>query len=72
MSLLSHHTGSGGGGLVVYGEDDLNRTIDVDDKKSGHEESPESNLVSRSLLFRACLFVLEFISPNLSGLFACY
>lgn len=36
---------------MVYGEDDLNRTIDPEDKKSGHEDSPESNLVSMSCEF---------------------
>ncbi|XP_072229464.1 SAP30-binding protein isoform X2 [Leuresthes tenuis] len=37
-------TGEHGGGLVYgYGEDDLNRTEDIDDKESGDEDSRESN-----------------------------
>ncbi|XP_037836628.1 SAP30-binding protein isoform X3 [Kryptolebias marmoratus] len=38
-------TGSRGGLVFGYGEDDLNRTNDLDDKRSGHEDTPESNLV---------------------------
>ncbi|XP_017271737.2 SAP30-binding protein isoform X2 [Kryptolebias marmoratus] len=37
-------TGSRGGLVFGYGEDDLNRTNDLDDKRSGHEDTPESNL----------------------------
>ncbi|XP_028990963.1 SAP30-binding protein isoform X3 [Betta splendens] len=40
-------TGGREGGLVYgYGDDDLNRTEDIDDKVSGDEESRESNSVS--------------------------
>ncbi|XP_035468480.1 SAP30-binding protein isoform X2 [Scophthalmus maximus] len=43
----AEETGGLSGGLVYgYGEDDLNRTEDIDDKVSGDEDSRESNSVS--------------------------
>lgn len=45
--------GRGGGLVYSYGEDDLNRTEDVDDKLYEDEDSRESNSVS-----------IEFITIN--------
>lgn len=47
VSISSCPSPGGHAGLVYsYGEDDLNRTEDVEDKVSGDEDSRESNSVS--------------------------